>query len=310
MPSLRDRSELVNRLRGSEVFRDYQQAFQALTGLPLALRAAASYQSPLSGAKLGNPFCALMAARNKSCSACLGLQERLESASREKSCTLECFAGLTESAVPVRVGATVVAFLRTGQVRFQAPTTRQVRQAVDHAAAFDRSMDRAALEAAYRQTLIVSRSQYSAVLRMLEIFAQHLSALTNQLMVAQAQAEAPAITRARAFIAEHLTEELSLPQVSRAVGMSSFYFCKNFKKSTGLTFTDYLSRVRVEAVKQLLLNPHKRVSEAAFEAGFQSLSQFNRAFHRIAGQPPSTYRDQLHGAAPVAPSRRFPALAA
>ena len=40
----------------------------------------------------------------------------------------------------------------------------------------------------------------------------------------------------------------------------------------------------VEKVKNLMLNPHKRVSEAAFDAGFQSLSQFNRVFRRVAGR--------------------------
>jgi AraC-like DNA-binding protein len=79
--------------------------------------------------------------------------------------------------------------------------------------------------------------------------------------------------------------------------MSAFYFCKTFKKATGMTFTDYLARVRVEKVKNLLLNPHKRVSEAAYEVGFQSLSQFNRVFRRIAGEAPTTYRDRLHGVA-------------
>jgi AraC-like DNA-binding protein len=54
--------------------------------------------------------------------------------------------------------------------------------------------------------------------------------------------------------------------------------------------------VRVEKVRNLLLNPHKRVSEAAYEAGFQSLSQFNRVFRRIAGESPTTYRERLHGA--------------
>jgi len=58
--------------------------------------------------------------------------------------------------------------------------------------------------------------------------------------------------------------------------------------------------VRVEIVKQLLLNPHKRVSEAAYEAGFQSLSQFNRVFRRIAGEAPSTYREKLHGSSGAA----------
>jgi AraC-like DNA-binding protein len=70
-----------------------------------------------------------------------------------------------------------------------------------------------------------------------------------------------------------------------------------FKKSTGLTFTDYLARVRVEKVKNLLINPHKRVSEAAFEAGFQSLSQFNRVFRRITGEAPTAYRERIHPSA-------------
>jgi AraC-like DNA-binding protein len=138
------------------------------------------------------------------------------------------------------------------------------------------------------------RPQYDAALRVLGFFADQLSALSNQLMVQQSLAEAPAITRARQYIAENLTEEISLQQVARTVGMSSFYFCKNFRRSTGLTFTDYLARSRVELVKEILLNPNKRVSEAAFAAGFQSLSQFNRVFHRIAGAAPSVYRAQLH----------------
>ena len=49
-----------------------------------------------------------------------------------------------------------------------------------------------------------------------------------------------------------------------------------FKKPTGLTFTDYLGRVRVEQAKRLLLNPHLRVSEIAYAVGFQSLTHFNR----------------------------------
>ena len=88
---------------------------------------------------------------------------------------------------------------------------------------------------------------------------------------------------------------MTLPQVAKAVNMSAFYFCKVFKQATGLTFTDYLARVRIEKVKNLLLNPHKRVSEAAYAAGFQSLSQFNRVFRRLAGEAPSAYRERLHG---------------
>ncbi len=65
--------------------------------------------------------------------------------------------------------------------------------------------------------------------------------------------------------------------------------------SESAIFRDYLRRVRIEKVKQLLLNPHRRVSEAAFATGFQTLSQFNRDFRRVVGETPSAFRERRHG---------------
>ena len=107
------------------------------------------------------------------------------------------------------------------------------------------------------------------------------------------------IAKAKQFITQNQDQDLSLRQVAQAVNTSAFYFCKMFKQATGLTFTDYLARVRVEKVKNLLLNPHKRISEAAFEAGFQSLSQFNRVFRKITGEAPTVWRSRLPQAAPA-----------
>ena len=88
-----------------------------------------------------------------------------------------------------------------------------------------------------------------------------------------------------AALAIHVAE-----QVARAANMSAFYFCKVFKAATGLTFTHYVARARIERTKRMLLNPHTRISEAAYEAGFQSLSQFNRVFRRVTGQSPTVWR--------------------
>ena len=71
--------DLADHLQKSEIFREYQKAFQTTTGLPLAIRAAGSFQAPMHGSKKINPFCGLMAGRNKTCSACLQLQQRIES---------------------------------------------------------------------------------------------------------------------------------------------------------------------------------------------------------------------------------------
>ena len=306
----RERNALAARLENSDIFRDYQRSFQVLTGLPLALRAAGSFQLSMQGQEHGNAFCRLLATRNKTCAACLNVQERLEKTACDRASTLACFAGLYESAVPILVGDKIIAYLRTGQVLFHAPTDAETRKASREASDLDSSLDRSTLEETYRQSRVMGRNQYDSLLRLLEIFARQLSALSNELMITQNSSEEPAVSRARAFITEHITEDLSLAQVSRSVGMSSFYFCKKFREVTGLTFTEYVSRSRVEAVKQLLLNPYKRVSEAAYEAGFQSLSQFNRMFYRIVGEQPSAYRDKLHNTRPATGCRTGRLMAA
>lgn len=290
---------LVAHLKRSRIFRDYEQAFRDTTGLPLALRPLEAFDLPHHGDPKENAFCALMAKSNRSCSACLQLQRRVEEEAREEPKTLRCFAGLSDSAVPIRVGENVIAFLQTGQIFTTKPEAADFANAAKEILKFGAEVDVTRLEEAYFQTRVVTKKQYESIVRLLAIFAQHLSALSNQLMVESESSGMPSIDRARAFIAERHAEELSLAEVARAVNMSAFYFCKSFKKVTGMTFTDYLARIRVEKVKHLLLDPNRRVSEAAYEAGFQSLSQFNRVFRRIAGEAPSTFRDKLHAGRPA-----------
>lgn len=288
--------ELVARIEQSEIFRDYRSAFETATGLPLTIRAAGSFQPPLAGSKQGSAFCALMASRNRACAACLDLQQRAEVEACTESKTLECFAGLHDSVVPVRLGDATIAYLQTGQVMFRAPTERMFRAAVKQLEQWNAVGDVVELEAAYFQTRVLARPNYEAAVRLLGSFAQHLSLLSNELMIKEATAEPVAVSKARAFIAEHLDEDLTLREVARAASMSAFYFCKVFKAAVGLTFTDYVARTRVERTKQLLLNSNVRISEAAFAVGFQSLSQFNRVFRRITGESPTQYREHLHGA--------------
>jgi AraC-like DNA-binding protein/ligand-binding sensor protein len=286
---------LVAQLKRSEIYRDYERAFRETTGLPLNLRPIEAFDLPHHGDPKENPFCALMARTNQSCAACLQLQKKVEEQAQLEPKTLKCFAGLCDSAVPVRVGENLVAFLQTGQILLHTPSKEQFARTTRQLMKWGTEVDLKRLEEAYFQTRVVTKKQYESILRLLTIFAQHLSTLSNQLSVKTAAAEPPSMAKARMFIAEHQDQEISLGQVAGAVNMSAFYFCKTFKKATGMTFTDYLARVRIEKVKNLLLNPHKRVSEAAYEAGFQSLSQFNRVFRRIAGESPSVYRDKLHG---------------
>jgi AraC-type DNA-binding domain-containing proteins len=286
--------EFVDRLKRSRIFKDYEQAFRDTTGLPINLRPLEAFDLPHHGDPNENPFCSLMARTNQTCAACLQLQRKVEEEAGMEPKTLKCFAGLCDSSVPVRVGEDLVAFLQTGQVFLEKPDKKRFATAARQILAFGAEVDMKKLEEAWFQGRVLDRRQYESILRLLSIFAQHLSTIGEELAIQSEHGEAPPIARARALIASRHGEDLSLDEIAKAVNMSAFYFCKTFKKATGMTFTNYLARVRVEKVKNLLINPHKRVSEAAFEAGFQSLSQFNRVFRRIAGQSPKAYRESLN----------------
>jgi AraC-like DNA-binding protein len=104
------------------------------------------------------------------------------------------------------------------------------------------------------------------------------------------RAEPVAIWKARKFIEEHSSEELSLTKVAKAVGMNANYLSENFRRVTGINFVEYVARARFATACDLLRNPRLRISEIAFAAGFQSLSQFNRVFKRFSGKSPTEYR--------------------
>lgn len=280
---------LVEQLSKSRIFEDYQKAFTAATGLPLVLQSADDWHPAQQGQAGENPFCALMAKSSKSCAACLEIQEKLSHPKGDDPQSATCFAGLTDTMIPVRMGETL-GMLRTGQVMLTAPSPAGFAKVSRRLLEWGRQTDLRRLEDAWFHSRVLSGAQYQAMIRLLAIFAQHLAIVGNQITLWESQSEPPAVQKARQYIEEHQSEDLSLGVVSKAVNTSTFYFCKLFKRATGLTFTEYLARVRVERAKNLLLNPNARVSEVAFDTGFQSLTHFNRVFRRVVGKSPTEFR--------------------
>ena len=150
-----------------------------------------------------------------------------------------------------------------------------------------------ALRKAWEATPIIPKDKYAAIVRLLSFFAAQLSSLANQLVLERQNVEPPLVQKARDYIEQHKAEQLSLGAVAKAAGASVFHFCKVFRKSTGIKFTDYVTRVRLEDARTELLNPNRRVSEVAYDVGFQSLTQFNRTFKRVFGQSPTEFRAKL-----------------
>jgi len=290
---MNDNKDLIETLAGSKIYQEYERAFGEATGLPVALRPVESWQLPHHGKKNENPLCSIIAQKSRSCAACLQIHQKLSESAASEPQTITCPLGLCDTAVPVRLGTELIGFLQTGQIFRKKPTAAQFERATKLMKEWGLESNGDDLKAAYFSTRIMPPKQYESMVKLLSIFAQHLSMTSNQIVVQREHAEPPIITKAKAFILAHQAEDISLGTVAKAVNTSTFYFCKMFKKVTGLNFTNYLSRVRIEKAKNLLLNPNLRISEIAFEVGFQSLTHFNRVFKKIIGQSPTQYRNQL-----------------
>ena len=282
---------IVEKLSDSQLYKDYEAAFRRATGMPLALRPLQAYEKAMSQAEGANAFCAILAQTNQGCAQCLKMQADLEREAGLEPKSLHCFAGLCDTAVPIRVGEHLIAFLQTGQILLHQPNreefTKTTRQLLD----WGTQVNLKALEEAYFQTQVFDREQYEAMIRLLSTFAEHLALISNSIELEAGQAEPQLVTKAKRYIRDRFNERISLDEAAQAVNASTRHFCKVFKDATGVTFTDYLARVRVEKAKHLLQNPHLRVSEIAFETGFDSISQFNRSFKRITGMSPTQFRE-------------------
>ena len=91
------------------------------------------------------------------------------------------------------------------------------------------------------------------------------------------------------FIETHYQQAIDVNEVAGFSHLTTAAFCRYFKKSTHLTFTDFLNQYRINQAKKLLLHD-KNVTEACYESGFENLSYFNKTFKKLAGENPSAFR--------------------
>lgn len=97
------------------------------------------------------------------------------------------------------------------------------------------------------------------------------------------------------YIETHYAEDIELDRIAKISGFSKFHFSRLFKQYTDMTFCDYLNYRRLRAAEELLSSPDLSITELALQAGFPSISTFNRIFKQKHGITPSEYRAKHSG---------------
>jgi len=95
------------------------------------------------------------------------------------------------------------------------------------------------------------------------------------------------------YISTHFHEPLTLSRVAGAICVSSFYLSHVFSQYMGITFTEYLTDVRMHYARSMLAESGRSIGEIADRTGYSDVYYFSKVFKRYHAIPPGVYRKQL-----------------
>jgi AraC family transcriptional regulator len=108
----------------------------------------------------------------------------------------------------------------------------------------------------------------------------------------QSQFHRSQVGRAQRYIRLKLNEPLTLEEIAREAGSSSYHFARLFLAYTGETPFDFLRRIRMStALRMLQEDPEGAVTEIALSVGYETPSAFNKVFKKILEMNPSDFRN-------------------
>jgi AraC-like DNA-binding protein len=282
---------------------DYQRAFASATGLSMrfAPTAGRAELERLSGSHC--VLAGLPGRRPHTCTRKLRAM-RLDPEANGVVACICCVGSVTEVLVPVLVGPVHVGNLVVGPFALRAPGARDCNTLGE---LLERCTPKATPGTFWdrlERLPVVTVVQYRTATTLAHLFGQYLSECGNRLVPEITTERAPLLQKITRYYAARGTDAVPLAELARHVGINRTHLCKRFKQETGLTLGAYRSRERIEKAKAMLLDRHRQVCEAAFAAGFGSITHFSRVFRRLVGCTPSAYRLSLAGPLPTPSPQR------
>ena len=117
-----------------------------------------------------------------------------------------------------------------------------------------------------------------------------LAVFINRYQLEQTESPVGFLSRAMEFINSNIFREISIDEICSHIHISKYHFCRQFKRSMGMTVMDYILKTRIVLAKGLLISEKIPVSEVSSRCGFSSVSYFCRVFKEETGKTPLEYR--------------------
>lgn len=133
--------------------------------------------------------------------------------------------------------------------------------------------------------------QFCLLLKDLSLISRELQPL-SQTALTNTTGESHRINDICRYIKDNFRKDIDLEEVAKHACLTPPAFCRYFKKHTGLTFINYLNRMKIqEACKLITSQQHENMAMVAYDSGFNSVTSFNRVFRNITGFSPKEFFD-------------------
>ncbi len=110
--------------------------------------------------------------------------------------------------------------------------------------------------------------------------------------ISQAKNNEQRINKVCTYLEENFSKTITVSNAAAIINISQSAFCKFFKRTTGKTFSDYLNDIRIGHACYQLLETDKQISAIARNAGYDSVSYFNRVFTKKKNSSPREFRKE------------------
>ena len=272
-------------------FSRFSEILTKLTGVAMSLQSPEGDIRIRYGDGMQNPLCRRIRTSETGsvrCTAC-DVGHSHKAGVQGKAILYKCHAGFFDMIIPIFVRGVHVASISSGQILTAPPSEEELgklKARLDYLKLDDDTFSRA-----YQAAPYMPKEKVKHMMSLLETFAVQLCESLDRIRELESRLERNELRKAKEFVAKNFSDpELGLVETAAYAGLSPAHFSHVFKQSTGISFTRYVQRARVDEAKQLLRRSEKTVTEICFCCGFNSVAHFIRVFRTQERTTPSGFK--------------------
>jgi AraC-like DNA-binding protein/ligand-binding sensor protein len=241
-----------------------------------------------------NKYCAaLQKSSNEPCQ-CYTNKFLLEARHRQQVLVYRCYAGLTDLILPLYDSEKkYIGALTSGQffVEGEEPCSQEFIEELARKENVEN--EETPLYELYMASPTLKPRQIDGLIDFLRNIGEMILEARSKILFWEQGNAAERIQLIRDYIHQNYMKSLNVEKVSARFFLSPNHFCRYFKKSTGVTFIEYLNLYRIKKAEELLCNRALGSMEISIRCGFGSVSQFYRHFKQVKGVSPKELRKNL-----------------